>query len=267
MTRSVLALLVFLSGLSFSALAQEGVAEVVFETDLEKNMWEKGIKEANPYPLFLAVHANDHTPTDAWQKVLTATEKKFKRTGVGLKLLRTIFEKSHKYLFKTYAQHSSFNQMLQDGSFDCVSGSATLAMILDQYGFDYAIIETDYHVFITTQLNGSTIILESTLPIGGMITSATEVKKYLANYQGESENQGLALTQRLGAPALDDSDNGIFRKVDLQQLAGLQYYNDAIAHFNEQSFDIAVDQLEKAYQLYPADRIAGLKKLALSQKK
>lgn len=267
MTRATLLLLVFLSGFSFTAWAQESIAEVVFETEREKNLWEMGIKESNPYQLFMAVHADENTPTDSWQKVLTATEKKYRRTGVSIKLLRTIFEKSHKYLFKTYEQHSSFNQMLQDGSFDCVSGSATLAMILDQYGFDFEIIETDYHVFIITHLNGANIILESTLPIGGMITSAAEVKKYLANYQGESQNQGLALNQRLGAPALDDSENSIFRKVDLKQLAGLQYYNDAIAHFNEQSFDIAIDQLEKAYKLYPADRIAGLKELAITQKK
>ncbi|MFC3416697.1 hypothetical protein [Algoriphagus hitonicola] len=265
--RFCLLLTVLLWSFCLSAKAQVETVELKFETEKEKVLWEAGIELKDPYHLFMAVHADENTSTDSWEKVLNATNKKFEKSGASLKLLRAIFEKSHKYLFKTYEQHSSFNQMLQDGYFDCVSGSATLAMLLDQYGFDFEVIETDYHVFIIAELGGSKVILESTLPIGGLITSPTEVKKYLANYQGDSGDQILSLNQRLGAPAINYSDNTIFRKVDLQQLAGLQYYNDAIAHFNEQSYDMAIDQLAKAYKLYPADRIAGLKDLAIAQKK
>ncbi|SDD69609.1 hypothetical protein SAMN04488104_10487 [Algoriphagus faecimaris] len=256
---------VFLLSFCLTAWSQEGYVDLTFETQEEKQLWETGVASSNPYYLFLAVHGEEGTPIASWEKLVSTTTKKFNKSGVSMKLLRSIFEKSHKYLFKTYEQHATFSQMLETGKYDCVSGSATLAMLLEQYGFDFEIIETDYHVFIITKLDGKEIILESTLPIGGLITSPTEVQKYLSNYQGNQQNVNLSLNQRLGTPAIDYSDNSIFRKVDLQQLAGLQYYNDAIAHFNQQSYDVAVTQLQKAYELYPANRISGLKELAIEQ--
>jgi hypothetical protein len=152
--------------------------------------------------------------------------------------------------------------MLDEGKFDCVSASAALALLLDRYGFEYKVVETDYHVFIVVNYEGNDIILESTLPIGGMMTAPSEVASYLAGYKVTTTAQLKSLNQRLGAPKIDLTDNAIFRPVNLTQLAGLQYYNDAISHFNEQSFEKAASQLTKALKLYNSQRIEGLKELA-----
>jgi hypothetical protein len=77
------------------------------------------------------------------------------------------------------------------------------------------------------------------------------------------ENAPVNYNQRLAGPALVNSENSIFRKVKLIELAGLQYYNDAIVHFNNQEFGQAVHQLSKAYLLYPSDRIEGLRELSI----
>jgi hypothetical protein len=47
------------------------------------------------------------------------------------------------------------------------------------------------------------------------------------------------------------------------ELAGLQYYNDAITHFNQQAFGVAVNQLTKAFVLYPSERIDALRELSI----
>ncbi|REG84051.1 hypothetical protein C8N25_116106 [Algoriphagus antarcticus] len=239
------------------------LGDLRFDSSSEKELWDAG--QENPYLLFRAVQAEKSLSDEKWIDLVAELDKKFDKKGSHINVLRQVFQKSHKQLFKTYEQHSTFNDMLDEGRFDCVSASAALAMLLDRYGFDYKVVETDYHVFIVVNHEGKDLILESTLPIGGMITTPSEVASYLAGYKADDLAELKSLNQRLGAPKVDLSDNAIFRKVNLTQLAGLQYYNDAISHFNEQSFEKAASQLNKALKLYNSERIEGLKDLAEEQ--
>ncbi len=255
-----------LIGTSLLTFAQEPALELnepLFETIEEAEFWQKG--QDQPYLLFRAVHAENEIPETNWKTLISKLDQKHQKKGANLSLLRQIFQKSHKGLFKIYEQHSSFNAMLSNGKFDCVSGSAALGLLLDRYGFEFDVIETDYHVFILVELDGEKIILESTLPVGGMITSPTKVLEYLESYKTVESAQLKSVSQRLGNPEIDLSDNAIFRKVSLRELAGLQYYNDAISHFNEQSFQDATNQLVKAYSLYPSERVEGLLELSAEQ--
>ena len=264
--KKVLLTYLLISALSFLANAQVAIGvldELHFESNSEKELWEAG--QENPYLLFRAVHAEKSLSDEKWIQLVAELDKKFNKKGTHLNVLRAIFEKSHKELFKTYQQHSTFNDMMEEGKYDCVSASAALALLLDRYEFVYKVVETDYHVFIVVNHEENDILLESTLPIGGMITAPTEVATYLEGYKTDDSIQLKSLNQRLGAPKVDFSDNSIFRKVNLTQLAGLQYYNDAISHFNEQSFDKASVQLNKALKLYNSERIEGLKALAEEQ--
>lgn len=248
------------------AMAQDGIGiseDLRFDNNLEKELWEAG--RQSPFLLFRAVQAEKSLSDVKWDNLLADLDKKYNKKGTHLNVLRNIFEKSHQQLFKTYEQHSTFNDMLEEGKYDCVSASAALALLLDRYGFEYKVVETDYHVFIVVNHEEKDIILESTLPIGGMITAPAEVASYLEGYKANDSVELKSLNQRLGAPKVDLSDNAIFRKVNLTQLAGLQYYNDAISHFNDQSFEKASVQLNKALKLYDSERIEGLKALAEEQ--
>ncbi len=236
-----------------------------FETPVEKQFWQTGTFDDNPLALFMAVHAEAENQAENWQDLISTLDVQFEKKGRSENFLRIVFQRSHQNLFKKYEQHSSFNDMLNEGMFDCVSGSAALGLLLDRYGFEYDIVETDYHVFIVVNSENKKIILESTVKIGGMISTPSEVQKYLNSYQTTQKETYLELSQRIGAPKVDFSETSIFRKVSLIQLAGLQYYNDAILHFNQQRFKEAAQQLEKALKLYPSDRIEGLKELAIDQ--
>ena len=257
-------LLLFSLGIFAKAQNDISVSEGLhFDNNSEKELWEAG--QENPFLLFRAVQAEQALSNENWDKLVTVLDRKYNKKGTHINVLRSIFEKSHQQLFKTYEQHSTFNDMLEVGKYDCVSASAALALLLDKYGFAYKVVETDYHVFIVVNHEGKDIILESTLPIGGMITAPREVATYLEGYKADDSVQLKSLNQRLGAPKVDLSDNAIFRVVNLTQLAGLQYYNDAISHFNDQSFEKASAQLNKALKLYHSERIEGLKALAEEQ--
>lgn len=264
--KTILLTYILTFALGFLARAQDAVEiieDLRFDSNSERELWEAG--QEDPYLLFRAVQAEKSLSDEKWSNLVAEFDQKFEKKGTHINVLRQIFEKSHQQLFKTYEQHSTFNAMLDEGKYDCVSASAALALLLDRYDFDYKVVETDYHVFIVVNHEGKDIILESTLPVGGMITSPSEVASYLEGYKSDESVQLRSLNQRLGAPKIDLSDNAIFRKVNLTQLAGLQYYNDAISYFNEQRFEKAAKQLNKALKLYNSGRIEGLKVLAEEQ--
>lgn len=254
--------------LSFPLIAQEDsilTEKLPFESPTEREFWQKGLFENDQLSLLMAVRPSGQEPTGKWEEFLTKLDQKFEKKGKSLGFLRHAFQNSHKKLFKKYEQHATFNQMLHEGKFDCVSGTAVLALLMDRYGFDFEIIETDYHVFSIVKLDEKPIILESTLKVGGMITQPSQVNNYLNAYKPEETATYLSLNQRIGSPNIDYSDKTIFRSINLQELAGLQYYNDAIYHFNRQAYRISEQQLQKAYQLYPSERIDGLRELTIDQ--
>ena len=257
-------LVLILIGFALPAKAQDRNAfdeKLIFDSEFEKTLWDKG--QGDVFQLFRAVEATESTSSKNWEKLVAELDDLATKKQDNLKFLRQIFEKTHQRILKKYELHSSLNYMLSSGKYDCVSGSASLAILLDRYDFDYDIIETDYHVFIVAKIEGKEIILESTLPVGGMITSPSEVAKYLKSYTATNDMSTREINQRLAGPQVEYQNNSIFRKVNLKELAGLQYYNDAIVQFNSQAFGKAVHQLSKAYLLYPSERIEGLRELSI----
>lgn len=263
MKKAVLFIAIFL-GFVFSGISQERALHedyLAFGSETEKAIWNSD--EKTPFQLFKAVNAAETISEEKWNLLVGELDGKASKTTDQMVLLRTIFQKAHQRLFRKYEQHSSFNTMLASGKFDCVSGSAALGLLLERYGYDFDIVETDYHVFIQVNLAGKPIILESTIAVGGMITLPSEVEKYLSSYLPKKDAPPITFNQRLAGPNIDLSETSIFRKVNLTELAGLQYYNDAIVHFNSQDYGQAVHQLSKAYLLYPSDRIEGLRDLSI----
>lgn len=253
-----------LAGLTQVAMSQEELISadaLRFGSDRERELWISG--GTDPMALFQAVEAETGTAVDAWENLIHELDQKVSQKGAELTFLRILFQKTHQKLLRKYEQHSTFNSMLSEGKYDCVSGSAAIGLLLQRYGYSFEIVETDYHVFIMVHLAGKNIILESTLPVGGMITMPSEVEKYLDSYKPTEFASLKSLSQGLAGPDIDYSDNSIFRRVSLRQLAGLQYYNDAIVYFNSQAFGPAVEQLSKAYLLYTSDRILGLRELSV----
>jgi hypothetical protein len=246
-------LLLFLSS-TFLGICQENAAQA--------SISDFSSPEKNSYSLFLEESERRATPT-AWEALQLELDLKASKKSDSLALLRVIFQKTHQRLFKNYRQHSTFSNMLDQGDYDCVSGSAALGLLLDRYGYSFDVIETDYHVFIQVYLGGKTLVLESTLPGGGLITSPSAVSNYLAAYLSEGAPIARNISEGLAGTKVITEDNTIFRKVNLTQLSGLQHYNEAIVHFNKQNYKQAIDLLTKAYAQYPSERIEGLKALSI----
>jgi hypothetical protein len=175
-----------------------------------------------------------------------------------------LFFRSQQYLMDDYNQYASVEELIETGAFDCVSGSFLMAVFLDQYGFDYAIMETSFHVFLTVNVEGKKVVLESTDGFTGFISDKDEVKAYLKDFEKESKKNPLYLNpdQKLLKDLLQPS---IYRAINLQQLKGLELFNRAIFYNNQMAYDIAFQKIKEAEVLYPSERITALSKLLQSQ--
>jgi tetratricopeptide (TPR) repeat protein len=163
------------------------------------------------------------------------------------KYLRAVFNKVHRKYLKSYQQFSVLSETLQTGDYDCVSGTTLYALVLQALGFDYQIKEAPFHAYLLVNLeNNEQVLLESTNPIHGIL----EGQDYIIDTEKK---------YRLQTSLKNDIPLTPFtRAINLRQLAGLQYYNEAVVYFNRQEFKIARKILQKAWVLYPEDRIQTL---------
>ncbi|WP_339710553.1 hypothetical protein [Cyclobacterium amurskyense] len=178
--------------------------------------------------------------------------KDFAKWGSSQRMVKNIFYRSHKQLFQEYRQYSLTQDTFISGSYDCVSGSLILAGLLDYFGFDYEVIETTYHVFLKVALANEFIVLEVTDPETGFIADRGAQKAYLAKYSsGEGIlNQWNVLTRNEG-----EAIPTIYRSIDLENLIGLQYFNQAISHYNNKNELLAYQYSVTALKMYRSERI------------
>jgi hypothetical protein len=199
-----------------------------------------------------------------FQKLNTKLQKDFGRYGKSEKFLKMLFFRSQQYLMDDYNQYASVEELIKTGAFDCVSGSFLMAVFLDQYGFDYDIMETSFHVFLTVNLEGQKVVLESTDGFTGFISEKEAVSAYLKDFEKQSKKTPLYLNpdQKLINKLLQPS---IYRAINLQQLKGLELFNRAIFYNNNRAYDIAFEKIKEAETLYPSERIVALSKLLQMQ--
>ena len=65
--------------------------------------------------------------------------------------LRYAFRESHKTFFHSYKAYSQFPEIFDSGNYDCLSATSFFSVVLDAFGFEYKIIETNYHIFLVVK--------------------------------------------------------------------------------------------------------------------
>lgn len=250
--------MIFLLG--FHAKSQDDYVEIkltLFETNLEKKYFTQ--YQDDPFLLLQALNPEENPDFKRWDKLLKVLDKRAQRKNVDVQLLSDIFYKTHQHLLKRYAPHSFFTGTLKDGVFDCVTGSGAYALLLERYGIPYKLIETDEHIYLKGQFEGMPFIIESTFAQNGLILGEIEIKKFEEKFILSQRSSGSNQPLVLGSNFNSSNQNKTFEYIELKELAGLQYYNYAIAKFDDKDYQGSYVQLLKAELLYPSPRIIQLK--------
>ena len=174
------------------------------------------------------------------------------------RFLSYFFYKVHRRFLKRYQSHTTMRDLLEDGHYDCVTGSALYALLLDALDIPYQVHEFPYHVYLTvTPKDQDTIMIESTDPQYGLVIDTDEQAKRYRHYRQVSDTD-----------AYYQYDFTIQEDIGLTELAGLSYFNEAVEYYNKRELQQAKRLLQQATRLYASPRTAAFEALmaSISQK-
>lgn len=144
--------------------------------------------------------------------------------------LKEVFAFAKESVFEEYSLYTTTGELLDNGNFNCVSGTAFFAVLLRQAGYDVTPFEMQHHVYLSVvSASGKKYIIESTDRETGVFRQKKNTSYYLYDKQFGTWQQ----------------------PVTLQQLAGLEWYNLAIAAYNHQKFGQAIRYCHLAQAYYP----------------
>ncbi|WP_156152239.1 hypothetical protein [Flammeovirga sp. OC4] len=169
-----------------------------------------------------------------WVNHWKALEQKNNRS-----ITKKLFTKTRQKFLKRYKECSTFSTLLEDGKYDCLSGTLLYAHIFQELGYDYSIHQNNSHVYIIVEdpYLGTTLI-EST-DVYGYVIGKNNIKKRIEGYEKRLENS--LLYSRYGM--------NLTETLSIKDVAGLQYYNLAVASYR------ANDLYEAKLSLYKASII------------
>ena len=237
----------------WQAHAQILLTDLSYQSALEESLIKNYQNNARQ-GYFKLLIAADETMTDAVanefnQEIDLFLEKyntKITSNQIQGRYLSQLFYKVHRKYLKRYVQYSSLSETIQNGNYDCLSGTSLYAVLLEKLNVPFQIVETNYHIYLKIETKNGTVLMESTDPLNGYIDNKNEV----ASRMGEIESDQEKLQE--GQYAFEFNINQI---ISMDGLVGLQYFNQAVDAFNHQKFDLALIQLEKANVFYSSERI------------
>jgi len=197
------------------------IAQTVIEKAWVTSSSESGLQEIDTRINELVTNINDHHYRNEKSK------------------LHALFMKTHKTFLHSYVQYTGIEE-LSKGRYDCLTATSLFADILARAGYKYKIIETNYHIFVMVKTSDGDVLLETTDRIGGFISDEKRMSKVIADYK---KNFSLFLT------------------VDVDQLPGLLFFNQAVKAFNAAKWDECSAKLSAAATKTNSPQIAALAEL------
>lgn len=171
--------------------------------------------------------------------------------------LEYVFRKTHQRFLRHYDDYVPFSEMLEKRKYNCLTGTALYALLLDHFGISYKVIETNYHIFLIANTGEGRALLETTDPINGFIKDAGEIESRIRTYRQNT------IQEVKSSKTYYRYNFNLYNEVDLNQLLGLLHYNSAVEAFNKQELQQAVYELSKAIELYNSPRIEEFSRIVL----
>jgi hypothetical protein len=263
--RSILTLFIVL--VSYTAVRSQSAVALdpspfSFTTPWEEQLFSKGA----PADLTGRVEAlfnvdptgNDGKVGAAVSQIKTFCEKintpKLKKKPLE-KRLKVIFSEVHSTFFRKYELVAGFHKIFESGTYNCVSGTALYALVLDELGINYNIIEEPAHVYLVAEPGPSEILVESTDPRYGIAYVTEGAKQDYVKMLVQSKMVTEEEYNEKGYERVFSDLVGVRTVIDFKQVAAIQYFNEAIVLSEDEKLDEAVEQCRKAYALYESEQI------------
>lgn len=223
-------------GLFFYTNAQN-FNDLTFHSSLEKDHF--GVSHDRLAQLLMAdesITQEEHlafkVELDEYVVSLKAKRNKIKRNK---DFISHIFYKTHRKYLKRYASFTSLGALSRTGKYDCLSATSLYSYLFSKLDIAHNIIEASYHIYINVETEEGNVLIESTDPIYGFVDNANDIDQRLNKINTEVPKGKEAYT-------FASIVNEIISE---NELVGLQYYNRAVASFNIQEYEAAINFLSK----------------------
>lgn len=260
--------LIFSIHITSTVTAQSVSDSVVFFSDLKFNskFERKTISEHflqaiddNHFKLFLCL--SPEITDEEYQTLLNKYSSKVEgiktemmRQNKTQKKINVMYKKTYLEFFREYKSNINFSEIFTTGKYNCVSSSALFSLILSDLKIDYSIKEDPNHVYLVANPALEKIILQTTSLNQGVI----EVKEtFKQQYANQLLGAKIITEEEYNSTTLNDLFNKYYftsKDIDIEELVGIQYSNNAISYIEQDNFDAALKQAEKAWMFYPCNR-------------
>ena len=180
------------------------------------------------------------------QKLHEKQEKLGRKTA----FIDYLFDKTRQRFLRNYTEYATFSETLTTGTYNCLTGTALYALLLDHFRIKYQVIETNYHIFLVAESENGRILLEATDAQNGFVTGEANIEARIKEYREKLPLKNDRKKQYY------QYETNLFKQVTLDEVAGLLYFNRAIVAYNEHDLPNAVDKLAKSLTLYQSPRSA-----------
>ncbi|HAB50925.1 MAG TPA: hypothetical protein DCE80_01875 [Ignavibacteriales bacterium] len=243
---------------NFSILSQR-LDTTIFNSAFEKQLFQKVIDSQvfDPMELFFSMNYHESSVNQSKNKL----NNFYKEIAPELiskqikKQIKTIYKRTHSHFLTKYEEKSFFENIFENGTFNCVSATALYALVLETYHIEYVIKETLQHVYLIADPKRDQVFIETTLPSKGTFYVDEHYKKNYVEYLENNKIISESEFKTQSTESLFDKYYDENKTITLKELAGIQYFNDGIFNYEASKFVEASKSFEKAFILYPSNSI------------
>jgi len=182
--------------------------------------------------------------------IVNLEQKRHNRTDK--EFLSLVFHESHRKFFKTYQPYAQFAQVLETGTYDCLSATSLLSVLLERFDYDFKIIETNYHIFLLVETSKGQVLIESTDKFNGIVTNKHQIDERVSKYQANE----IVISPSESDKNYYHFNLNLYHEVQPNQLSGLLYFNQAVVAYNYKNLIECAAKLNKANKIYESPRTA-----------
>lgn len=266
----ILGLIFIFINAAYSKQDTIAVYNLKYNTEFEEKVFENYIKNKSVDILLLSLCvdtvmneriANEYRHSVS--KFVVMLKPEVAKTKSEKSKIQKIFKKAHLRFFQKYDINSYCGKFYSDGIFNCVTGSTFFSLVLDSLGIPFSIKEEPTHTLVLAYPEKFSIPVESTDPSMSILIPDANYKKNYVNYLVENKLVSKTDLQTKGLENIFNEQYYSKTTINPIELIGLLYYNSGTQYLTEENYKKAFQQYEKAYLLYPSDRIKYMLEISL----
>lgn len=166
------------------------------------------------------------------------------------KRIKKIFSLTKKKYLENYYLYSFFPDLISENHFNCVTGTALFAIILDELDIPYSIVEMTQHVYLVAYPKSYRIAMESTSERNGVYTwtehTKIEAVGFLISIGKVTEDE----VRLKGVNAIIEEYFYTNEELNFEGIAGLHFINRSLYLSDRKKHLEALNCLSRARQLY-----------------